>query len=103
MFELKCHYNRYSYGIDQPFPCAAEKGHLAPMHWLFFDDQVQTMSRRSISTPKCSRANSMAASMDRNESRLQQRGPPTLATDSSDVAVMWLESAKGSSVRGVDF
>ena len=41
--------------------------------------------------------------MDRNESLLQQRGPPISPICPSDLAVILCDSANGSFAKGVDF
>lgn len=41
--------------------------------------------------------------MDRNESLLQQRGPPISPIFSSDFAVILCDSENGSFAKGVDF
>ena len=41
--------------------------------------------------------------MDKNESRLQHRGPPISPMADRDFAVILCEKAKGSTVKGVDF
>ncbi len=41
--------------------------------------------------------------IDRNESLLQQRGPPISPISSSDLAVILCDNANGSFSKGVDF
>ena len=45
----------------------------------------------------------MAARIDKNESLLQQRGPPISPICSSELAVILCDSANGSFSKGVDF
>ena len=72
------------------------------MHWLFLAKWVQTIFGFSISTPSCSLAKSMAQRIDRNESRLQQRGPPISPMAAMDFAVILWDRAKGSTLSGVE-